>query len=147
MTDIVPADVRVTALMREMNRWKLRAFQWSEMDCCTTLGDWVARVTGRDPAAHLRGLYDSPADCQRLTGFLTDPVGAIEACLYTIGGLPRVETPRRGDVAVYRRLGERWPFGGVWLGELWVSKGRDSVTYLSPEIVQPLAIWRLGYAE
>ena len=89
MTDIIPAEVHVPALMQEMNRWSLREFQWGEMDCCTTVADWVWRLKGADPMAHLRGMYDDPASCQRLTKIVTEPVVAFEHCFETIGGLPR----------------------------------------------------------
>lgn len=147
MTDIIPAEVHVPALMQEMNRWSLREFQWGEMDCCTTVADWVWRLKGADPMAHLRGMYDDPASCQRLTKIVTEPVVAFEHCFETIGGLPRAGEPRRGDIAVCERYGERFPIGAIWLGRHWISKGKDCVTYLDPRIVQPFAIWGLGYAE
>ncbi|WP_226628433.1 DUF6950 family protein [Alloyangia pacifica] len=147
MTDIIPAEVHVPALMQEMNRWNLREFQWGEMDCGTTVADWVWRVKGADPMAHVRGMYDSPASCQKLLGVVTDPVGAYERCFATIGGLPRVDAQSRGDVAVCARYGERFPIGAIWNGRQWISKGRDCVTFLDARIVQPFAIWGLGYAE
>ena len=146
VTAIVPAAVRVAPLYQELNRWQRLPFAWGEADCCLMLADWILRVTGRDPAAHLRGLYETAAECQRLTGFLTDPVACFEGCFATIGGLPRRADPLPGDVAVYRRADERWPFGGVWTGQRWASKGRDGVTLLKPGYVGALAIWGVGYA-
>ncbi|OWU78044.1 hypothetical protein ATO3_02605 [Marinibacterium profundimaris] len=136
----------MSPLYQELNRWSVLPFVWGETDCCLVLGDWIARVTGRDPAAHLRGLYETPADCERLTRFLSDPVAALDRCGQTIGGLPRVAAPARGDVGVYLRPGSRWPFGGLWTGTQWASKGRDGVTFTAPGRVRVLAAWGVGYA-
>ena len=145
MEVITPAAVQVAPLFQELNRWRRLPFAWGEVDCCLTVADWVMRIRGRDPAAHLRGLYEGPAECERLTGFLTAPVACFDACFATIGRLPRRHVPMPGDVAVYRRLGERWPLGGIWTGQRWASKGRDGVTLLKPSQVSPLAIWGVGY--
>lgn len=145
--EITPAHVPMAPLYQELHRWAVTPFRWGESDCCLIVADWIARVRGADPAAHLRGMYDSAGSCERETGFLSDPVAAVEDVLATIGGLDRVTEPSRGDVAVYQRHGERWAFGGVWTGTDWASKGQEGVTFLKPGEVRPLAIWALGYAE
>ncbi|MFC4668918.1 DUF6950 family protein [Seohaeicola nanhaiensis] len=134
----------------EMHRWRALPFVWGETDCMTCLADWVLRVRGVDPAAHIRMTYDSAASCQRQTGFLRDPIAAVEACLATIGGLPRVETPAEGDVAVimaHGPAGGLTPCGALWLGEAWGCKGPRGATVLNTRMVRDvLAVWGVGYA-
>ncbi|WIY23357.1 DUF6950 family protein [Parasedimentitalea psychrophila] len=139
----------MTPLYQELHRWAAKPFIWGETDCMLCLADWVLRVTGRDPAAAVRGVYDSRGSCQRETGFLRDPVMAVEACLATIGGLPRVDTPQPGDMAVLMVRdpdGRCSPCGALWLGSAWGCKGPQGATTLSPQAVcDVLAIWGVGY--
>ncbi|GAA6190896.1 hypothetical protein [Phaeobacter sp. NW0010-22] len=139
----------MTPLYQELHRWSALPFIWGESDCMLCLADWVQRVRGVDPAAHIRGTYDSRGGCQRETGFLRDPVAAVEGCLGTIGGLERVGDPRTGDVAVIMvrdAEGRVSPCGAVWLGTAWGFKGPHSTTTLHPRAVQEvLAIWSVDY--
>jgi len=137
----------MTPLFQELHRWKTLPFEWGVCDCCLVVADWVWRVKGQDPAAHIRGMYDDVVSCERLTGFIRHPVDAIEACAQTIGGLPRVETAGKGDIAILRRLdAPARPFAGVWTGTHWAGKAQDGVTVLDPRVAQPIAIWGLDYA-
>lgn len=146
----------MTPLYRELHRWSVTPFVWGEMDCMLALADWVEQVTGKDPAAAIRGVYDSRGSCQRETGFLRNPVEAIEACLATIGGLPRVDAPSPGDVAVVMADnpdGRRSPCGALWMGDCWGFKtdnelygGRGAITIKPLLVPQVLAIWGVGYA-
>ncbi|WP_417723950.1 DUF6950 family protein [Salipiger sp.] len=142
---LVPAPVVVSPLYQELNRWTVLPFLWGETDCCLVLADWVARVTGRDPAARIRGMYETAAECERVTGFLSDPVSAFGSCA-AAAGLGRAGELRAGDVGIYSRPGSRWAFGGLWTGSLWASKGRDGVTFTKPKRVEILAAWGVGYA-
>lgn len=139
----------MTPLYQELHRWAGLPFIWGEVDCMLVLADWIARVRGQDPAAHLRGMYDSRASCQRETGFLRDPVAAVDACLATIGGLPRAEQPAPGDIAVLKLRdadGRLTPCGGLWLGAAWGCKGPHGATTINPRaVLDVLAIWSVGY--
>jgi|OM-RGC.v1.025169969 hypothetical protein len=143
----------MSPLYAELHRWSALPFVWGETDCMMCLADWVWRVRGVDPAAEIRMSYDSPAACQRVTGWWTDPVGAVERCLGAIGGLPRVDCPARGDVGVFRmpdpaRGGRLSPAGGLWLGECWTFRHpeRGTTTLRARVAGAPLAIWGVGYA-
>ncbi|GHF71218.1 DUF6950 family protein [Seohaeicola zhoushanensis] len=146
----------MTPLYRELHRWASTPFIWGETDCMTCLADWVLRVRGVDPAAEIRGTYDSRGSCQRETGFFRDPVAAIERCLATIGGLPRVEGPQAGDVAVILAPvadGRLSPCGAIWLGSAWGCKGPSGTTTLNPRFIDVArdadgvpGIWGVGYA-
>ena len=139
----------MTPLYQEMHRWARTPFVWGETDCMLCLADWVLRVKGVDPAAHIRQMYDGPGSCQRETGFLRDPVAAVEACLATIGGLPRVDDPEPGDVAIVKAVGTDGRIascGAIWLGDAWGCKGQRGTTTLKPHLVEVVAIWGVGYA-
>lgn len=139
----------MTPLYAEIHRWATMPFVWGESDCITVLADWVARVHGRDPMENIRGTYDSRASCQRETGFFRDPVGTIDAALETIGGLPRVDEPSPGDIAVIRVAeegGRVSPCGALWLGTCWACKSQRGAITLRPDMVHGvLAIWGVSY--
>ena len=146
----------MTPLYRELHRWSALPFIWGETDCMLVLADWVKAVHGVDAAAHIRGTYDSRGSCQRETGFLRDPVGAVESCLATIGGLERTKVPLKGDVAVIITKdadGRISPCGALWLGSAWGCKGPHGTTTINPKRAAPIlcpegkpAIWSVGYA-
>lgn len=133
----------------ELHRWMALPFIWGQTDCMIVLADWIERVKGLDAAAHIRGMYDGPGSCQRETGFLRTPVEAVDKCLDTIGGLPRVEAPHVGDIAVILTRdpgGGTTPKGALWLGSAWGCKGPNGATTYSPRaVLQVLAIWGVGY--
>lgn len=126
-----------------------KPFIWGETDCILVLADWIERVRGADPAADIRGTYDSRGSCQRETGFLRDPVGVVEKSLATIGGLERTQEPLTGDIAILRLMesdGRVSPCGALWLGSAWGCKGPSGATTLHPSnVVEVLAIWSVGY--
>jgi len=139
----------MTPLYHELHRWAATPFVWGETDCMLCLADWVLRVKGLDPAAHIRGTYDSRGSCQRETGFLRDPVGAVEKCLATIGGLPRASKPQKGDVAIIvvrEADGRMSPCGAVWLGSAWGCKGPAGTTTIKQRaVIEVLEIWSVKY--
>ncbi|UWQ59970.1 hypothetical protein K3722_07520 [Leisingera caerulea] len=139
----------MTPLYQELHRWMALPFIWGVTDCMLVLADWIERVQGADPAAHIRGTYDSRGSCQRETGFLRDPVEAVDRCLATIGGLARAKEPQCGDIAVIvirDADGRVSPCGAVWLGTSWGCKSPNGTTTLKPiAVLQVLAIWSVGY--
>ncbi len=139
----------MTPLYQELHRWAGLPFIWGETDCFLVCCDWIARVTGIDPAADLRGTYDSRGSAHRETGYLRDPIGSMDRYLRPCG-FEQVKVRRPGDVAliVHREDdGRTSPFAALWLGEAWAVKGPDGVTTLSPKMVLlVLAVWGVGYA-
>lgn len=135
-------------LYAEIHGWMARPFIWGECDCCTVIADWVWKLHGADPIADVRGLYDDPLTCERATGFIRDPVAAIDRALASVGRFERADTPEAGDIAViHPNDGTRHPTGALWLGKAWACKGERGATTYAPAAVQVLAIWEVDYAK
>ena len=135
----------MTPLFREVHRWMALPFAWGETDCCMVVCDWVLAVRGFDPGADLRFAYHSPGECQRLTGWFTDPVTTF-AC--RMGPLPRVQQAMRGDVGILRMDiggGVMRPHGALCLGRSWAVKGERGVVSFDRPCV--MAAWGVGYVD
>lgn len=104
----------------EANRWLITPFAWGRTDCMLMLADWVVARTGcADPCAAIRGVYRDPVECEKLTGFLSDPV-TVMARYAEAAGLRPTETPQRGDIALVQIadwLAAPLTCGALWLGE------------------------------
>lgn len=131
-------------LQHFVSRQLRQAFAWGLDDCVTMPADWVAEIAGFDPMFDLRGRYDSLAGCQRLTGFLTDPLRMIAPRMAGADPVPPAQAAR-GDVGVILLAlgGAVQPHGGICLGDgAWVVRGQGGVTVGHPAKV--LAAWRIG---
>lgn len=76
-----------------------RPFRWGEHDCALFAAGWMTVLTGRDPAAALRGTYSDAAGAGGVVG--EDPE-AWFAGMATAHGLVAIEPrfARRGDVCL-----------------------------------------------
>lgn len=136
----------MSPLYAELNRWQRITYQWGEHDCVTLCADWVLRMRGVDPAADVRLTYDSAAECQRVTRFFTDPVGAVGPYLDR-AGLPRTDDPRPGDVGVILLLSDRGvarPHMALCLGRAWALK-EQSGAVIAVQPIKILQAWGVGY--
>lgn len=134
-----------------LHHWAAVPFAWGETDCMLVLADWIMKVKAcPDPAADVRYTYHDAMTCQRAVRWFTEPVAAVDRCLATIGGLPRVDAPEPGDMAVLGLRdanGRHMPCGALWLGTAWGCKGPDGATTIGPRVAgEPMAIWGVGYA-
>jgi len=103
--------------------------------------NWVWMATGRDPAADLRGTYDTQAGAQR-TLLANGGMKTLWADLAGRAGLRPVEGYARGDVGVIRaqvsarRVSD---VGAVYLGNLlWATVGQGG-GILALRVDRPLA--------
>jgi hypothetical protein len=78
-------------------------FRLGAFDCKLWLADWIALNRGVDPAAHLRGAYDSPIGYMRLVRKAGGSVPLVASCVEPIG-MVRVRTPKAGDIGVVRAV-------------------------------------------
>lgn len=77
-----------------------KTFQLGEFDCGLFVADWCAEVRGIDPAAEIRGRYDTLEQALALTGTRTLP--AMFDRLLRGAGLTRTRHLAYGDIAVIR---------------------------------------------
>lgn len=119
-------------------------FCWGVDDCITLAADWVRHVMGFDPMQDLRGRYDSLISCERVTGFLTDPLRLVAD---RMGGCAVVDPgdQQRGDVGLVLSpmAGGMHAHGAIYLGKgLWVARALTGITTMTPHKV--LRGWRVG---
>lgn len=137
----------MTPLWLELNRWKATPWAWGVMDCMLSISDWCAANGWPDPAEDIRLTYHDRSSCQRVTGFLRDPLTVTERCFETVAGMSVVAVPQVGDVAVLQ-FGQYEHVGAVWtdVGQ-WASKDENGVTFCQPSLVpRVLRVWGVGYA-
>lgn len=76
-------------------------FAWGSNDCCLFGADWIQLCTGLDPAAVLRGTYDSALSGVRVLQKHGGLVGTIETHMEPLGFKPIAQgLAARGDIAV-----------------------------------------------
>ncbi|GJD68745.1 hypothetical protein MMMDOFMJ_1669 [Methylobacterium gnaphalii] len=110
-------------------------FIWGERDCCLWVCEWIAAERGVDPAASLRGTYDTMLSCNRILA-REGGLPALASRLAVAAGLTETATPRAGDVGVIETpIG---PFLMVCLGDTWATKAKDGMAF-APTV--PVKAW------
>jgi hypothetical protein len=126
----IPAE-----LARFIEERRSQPFAWGANDCCLFAADWVARATGRDPAAHYRGTYSTGIGAQRII----DKAGGILELARELGlETTQIGLARRGDV-IARDVGNGIGLG-VCVGNAAAFVGRDGLEFLD---LNGAACWRL----
>ena len=129
------------------NRHLSVAHCWGQADCLTFAADWVREMHGVDPAADLRMTYASFGECQRVTGFFTNPLGVVRPRLQALG-FAETTRPRQGDVGILLQLvtpSITRPFGAICLGAQWACLSDQGLTLLIPQKV--VAAWDMRFSE
>jgi hypothetical protein len=117
-------------------------FAWGRADCCLFAADWVRLATDLDPAADLRGKYDSAASGMRLLRKLGGVCGILldarKSC-----GIVEVETARcsRGDLIVADT--GRGNAIGIYLGHCSAFVGRDGLIFAPVAMLNGARCWRI----
>lgn len=111
-------------------------FAWATWDCMTTLANWAQRLTGIDPAANLRGLYDSEEGWRRIAAERGGQVQLLADCAGRAGMIHAVEPLEAGDVALVKI-----PRHEEWLGGIYTADGRFAV-----KTKDGLVTWRASWA-
>lgn len=137
--------VKVKELTEFTMRCASRPSRWGELDCALAVADWIAHLTGSDPASEFRGRYKTGEAALALIkshgGFL-----ALLTTLAARAGLPETLTPEIGDVALVQTVrGQRCVphldgAAAICLGKLWMVKAPMGV------MAQPfdvLKAWRV----
>lgn len=132
-------------LYARIHRWMATPFVWGEDDCQLGIADYLVDLGYPDFGAKWRGTYDSALTCQKVSGYLTDPVKPMAGGLD--GNLARTDEPRRGDVGVIsvrHKDGKFRAVGAIFLGQNWAVRSEGSVLVDKPS--QVLAAWRVDRA-
>lgn len=118
-----------------------RPFDWSRNNCAFFACDWIARLTGVDPAASFRDAVDSALSAQRA---LVAAGGleriADEACARWRWPASSVALARRGDVVAFDT--EHGPALGVCLGARAAFAGPQGVEF--QPVAQCRRAWRIA---
>ena len=133
------SDARIYALIRERIG---QPFSWGTHDCAMLAFDAVHAMTGKDPAADLRGAYSTAEEAQAILRKLG---GLNGICRDRFG--PRIvpEDMQCGDVALLSRAAcegltqEHGALGICWRG-LIVAQAEAGLAYLPASTV--LRAWR-----
>jgi hypothetical protein len=90
-------------------------FEWGKNDCCLFACDWIALATGIDPAADLRGKYDSALSAARVLEPLGGVAGVAKARCWDHGFFEGpVMLAQRGDIVLM--VTDQGPTLGVCVG-------------------------------
>lgn len=133
-------------LYARIHRWMASPFVWGEDDCMIAIADYLMDLGYPDCAAMWRGTYDSALTCQKVSGYLTDPVKPMKISADFLG-LEQTDEPRRGDVGVIsvrHKDGKFRAVGAIYLGQNWAIRSEGSVLVDRPSHV--LAAWRVDRA-
>lgn len=110
-------------------------FQWGRQDCCLFAANWVWHVTGVDPAAAWRGMYEDEdgaraiwgayGGIQRLVWAAIQPLGFVRG-VEVVTGAVAILVPRSLD-PVCVVVGDKYFHGCSEAGPLAVRRQPDSV--------------------
>ncbi|MEZ2132460.1 MULTISPECIES: hypothetical protein [unclassified Sinorhizobium] len=117
-----------------------RPWQPGNVDCCLFLADWALWLGHQDPAAHLRGTYDTEDGFRDIITSACGVVPVVDRCVANIGG-QRVDNPTCGAVGVIgspNNIYRQW--GAIFDGRRWLVRFRDNI---GPMSAKPLAIWKI----
>ncbi|QIB32252.1 DUF6950 family protein [Ancylobacter pratisalsi] len=120
-----------------LRRMASEPFVWGYFDCSLVIADWWLANHGIDPAAHLRGAYDSRESCHarldREGGLLR-----LVARLARSVDAARIDDPAPGAFAIVRAQGTH--LAAICTpGLRWAIKSDHSVLVTSS--VHPVAMW------
>lgn len=116
-------------------------FDWQHNNCALFACDWIAQLTGHDPAASLRPGITSALSAARVVA-AHGGIEAIADAACAAQGWPSCENTfaRRGDVVLYDT--DTGPALGVCIGLLSAFAGADGVTFVNT--LSTRAAWRIA---
>lgn len=136
------ADQWPTMLAAYIEERRNVSFVWGSSDCCLFAADWVEMVTGVDPAADLRGKYDSAASAMRLLRKLGGVCGILLEARKSCG-IVEIETARcsRGDLIVADT--GRGNAIGIYLGHCSAFVGCAGLIFAPLATLNGARCWRI----
>lgn len=117
-------------------------FAWGVNDCCLFGADWIQLCTGLDPAATLRGTYDSALSGVRVLENHGGLIGTIETHIEPLGFKAISQGfAARGDIAV-RDCGNGDTMGVV-LGSNAAFVGKDGLEFANLDDGAETRFWKI----
>jgi hypothetical protein len=117
-------------------------FTWGRADCCLFAADWVRLATDLDPAADLRGKYDSALGARRIIKRRGGLAAMVARALIPLGFREvALSLATRGDIIV-RDSGDG-DCAGVVLGKQSAFVGRDGLRFIQTNLQADARAWRI----
>lgn len=116
--------------------WRRSAFVWGQSDCLLSVGDYIAAAGHMDVASRFRGTYDTEEGAMAHVLEYEGHEGLID-----LTGLPRVDQPERGDVAVID-TGET-DVAALCTGDGFVLRLERGTVEVNARFVTVVAAWRV----
>jgi hypothetical protein len=130
------------ALAAYIDRKRNEPFAWGVNDCCLFGADWIQLCTGLDPAATLRGTYDSALSGVRVLENHGGLIGTIETHFNPLGFKAIGQGfAARGDIAV-RDCGNGDTMGVV-LGSTAAFVGKDGLKFANLNDGAETRFWKI----
>lgn len=136
MTRLPDWQDRLTALVAHAHR---QPFAWGTHDCCLWAADAVLALTGRDPAADLRGRYADATGAMRALRAMGGLLGAGRRAGIALAGPGHA---RDGDVALVSD--GRRPMLAVHAGAVWLVAATGGLHALPVSAAR--VTWGVGHA-
>lgn len=117
-----------------------RPWQPGAVDCLLFLADYAMALGRPDPAAHLRGSYDSEDGFRAIIAAAGGVVPLVSDCAARIGARA-LQHPMRGAIGIIGSAEHiQYQFGAIHDGEQWNVK---LIGRVRPMMSKPLAIWAI----
>lgn len=117
---------------------EMMRYQPGNVDCSIVMASWAIWNGHPDPAAHLRGQYDSEDGYRKLIENAGSLLNLVESCAVRINLEPLLQ-PQCGAVGVIgSRKNIHRQFGAIFDGTCWKVRTRENFCTM---IAAPLAIW------
>ncbi|MCV3209598.1 hypothetical protein OHD62_17290 [Mesorhizobium sp. YC-39] len=111
---------------------------WGQVDCCLVLADWAVWLGNDDPAADLRGSYDSEEGCRAVVSAAGGLLPLVAGCAARAGWL-EAEEQAIGVVGVIGSpaiVNRQW--GAIWDGRHWLVRMADGFVSFT---AKPFFVW------
>lgn len=140
MADILTRANYAPALAAFLRTQAMSIFEWGERDCGLIMADWVAASGRPDPAAAIRGLYNSAESCLAVTG-APDYRTAISD-IADGAGLTRITDPWDGDIGVVDVINVG-PMGAIMTSGSWAFRTMRGITWARIAPGRLLTAWEV----
>lgn len=140
MAQLVGADApladRLAAFIADNNT---RPWQPGAVDCCMVLADWAVWLGHPDPAAHLRGTYDSDEGFRAIIAAAGSVPALVAKCVPASG--KRIQHPQRGAIGVIGSPSNiHRQFGAIHDGSGWLVRMHGGFGRMT---AKTLAAWEI----